>query len=105
MHNKLIDNIKSSTIGLGLVDKNQYFPKAVFGSGFFVKPEGYIMTAQHVLDDCIKWYQFLNRDSIKVEFVAFHIRENSDTINLDTLPLKIVSRPSRPYGLGEYPGS
>lgn len=62
------------------------------------------MTAQHVLDDCINWYQFFNRDSIKVEFVSFHIRENTDTINLDTIPLKIVSRPSRPYGLGEYPG-
>jgi hypothetical protein len=104
LDSKLIESIKSSTVGLGLVEKNQYFPKAVFGSGFFVRPEGYIMTAQHVLDNCIEWYQFLNRRSITVEFVAFHIRENPNTINLDTIPLKIVSRPSRPYGPGEYPG-
>ena len=104
MDSKLIDRIKSSTVGLGLVDKNQFLPKAIFGSGFFVKPQGYIMTAQHVLSDCINWYRFLNRDSITVEIVAFHIREDKSTINLDTLPLEIASQPSHPYGTGEYPG-
>lgn len=100
----LIDKIKSATVAIGLVEKNGVTPKAVFGTGFFVKPQGYIMTAQHVLDDCLGWYQTLNRKSIKFEFVAFYVRQEGNDLNLDVIPLERISAPSRTYRHGEYPG-
>jgi hypothetical protein len=100
----LVSRIKSATVGIGLVEKNGHIPKAVFGSGFFVKPEGYMMTAQHVLDDCIKWYNFLNRNTVKVEFVAFHVWQEGSILNLNVLPFEKVSSPSKTYKQGEYPG-
>jgi hypothetical protein len=103
VNSEMINKIKSATVAIGLVEKNRPLPKFVFGSGFFVKPEGYIMTAQHVLDHSVNWYTFLNRNSKTVEIGAFHVRQSENELNLDFIPFERVSTPSKPYA-GEYPG-
>ena len=45
----VLKNVKAATVGLGLVKKDSAEPFIIFGSGFLVDPNGYVMTALQVL--------------------------------------------------------
>jgi len=45
----VLKNVKAATVGLGLVKKGSAEPFIIFGSGFLVDPNGYVMTALQVL--------------------------------------------------------
>ena len=55
-----LKNIKRSTIVIGLAEHNQ-FPIVVLGTGFFVSSDALIMSAGHVLEECVKAKQHLEK--------------------------------------------
>lgn len=42
--------VKSTSVAIGLVEKDGITPKLIVGSGFFVNSQGYVMTADHVIN-------------------------------------------------------
>jgi hypothetical protein len=79
--------VKRSTIAIGLVTKNGYRPKVIFGSGFFMRPEGYFISAYHVLDYCRKWLDIYNRTKLTVEMVAIRVFPKESGPDLNIFPM------------------
>jgi hypothetical protein len=82
-----LELVKKSTVVIGLVNKNGYRPKVIFGSGFFISPEGYFITAYHFFDICSQWLQFFNRKEVTVELVAFRANKIGAYLKLEIIPL------------------
>ena len=79
--------VKRSTIAIGLVPKNGYRPEVIFGSGFFMGPEGYFISAFHVLDYCRKWLDTFNRQKTTVEMVAFRVFPKESGPDFNVYPI------------------
>lgn len=59
IHSKYLDidqilEIKSKTVALALVTRNDPVPLCVMGSGFLIDPKGYVVTAGHVITELRK---------------------------------------------------
>ena len=59
---KLIHNVKSACVAIGLIDLEKEIPIWIAGSGFITDPQGFVLTATHVIRDLEKY-----RDKIKQE--------------------------------------
>src|SRR6058998_3590715 len=79
--------IKAATVGIGLVVKEGTIPLEVHGSGFFINPEGYVMTAAHVLDYSTTRYRFYKNEKKQETEVAIFSISYSDKLYLDTFPI------------------
>jgi len=99
---KIIEAVKSATVAIGLQDLETGLV-GISGSGFIFDPRGYVMTAAHVLNDCIKIEKALQKKGKKIETVAIYTI-TSDTFN-KVIPVILHGRalPSRDPGLPEFP--
>lgn len=99
---KVIEAVKSATVAIGLQDLETGLV-GISGSGFIFDPRGYVMTAAHVLNDCIKIEKTLQQKGKKIETVAVYTI-TSDTFN-KVMPVILHGRalPSRDPGLPEFP--
>lgn len=62
INGELIQKIKSATVAIGVMQSGNTKPIRVFGSGCIVDPDGYIVTASHVLVQCIKFCEKIKKD-------------------------------------------
>ena len=99
---KIMETVKSAIVAIGLQDLETGLV-GISGSGFIFDPRGYVMTAAHVLNDCIKIEKTLQEKGKKVETVAIYTI-TSDTFN-KVVPVILHGRalPSRDPGLPEFP--
>ena len=49
-----LQDLKSATIAIGLITKENPHPVAIVGSGFIADEDGYVVTASHVYQNCYK---------------------------------------------------
>jgi len=68
-----IRKIKSTCVGIGLVDREKNFPREVLGTGFIVDPQGYLFTASHVIDELNKKRTALRKQGIECSISAIMI--------------------------------
>lgn len=74
----LISSIKKTCLGIGLRKKDDNIPLEIHGTGFFVKPEGYIITANHVISALNKRCTELNSSGEEVELAGFYLFEKDE---------------------------
>jgi len=70
----LIRKIKSACIGIGLVDIEKRFPREILGTGFIIDPEGYLITASHVIDQLSKKRTELRNEGIECSISAITVK-------------------------------
>lgn len=81
-----LDLINNSTVAIGMLEKDSdesmplIFNKRalIAGTGFFIGPNGYIMTVAHVLNSCFEVSRKLKRDyDIETKIAAFRVSVNN----------------------------
>lgn len=75
---KIISQLKSSIIGLGLTYKNDSQPQFILGTGFFIDESGIFATADHVVVEMEKLVKKYKKDGTELEYRGFwydHIDE------------------------------
>jgi len=81
----IIPHLKSCCIGLGLTEVDKSEPVFINGTGFFIDPDGYFVTAEHVIDDMEKTrIDYFNEHKIKLEYRGFwyeHLDEKKRAIS------------------------
>jgi S1-C subfamily serine protease len=84
-------SLKSATVGIGvMIKKEPRFPEVdVHGTGFIVNSTGYVMTANHVVDDCLKVVQIYMSKKIEVGLVAIKLKSLPNTgFKLSMIPMQ-----------------
>jgi S1-C subfamily serine protease len=91
---QVLNNVKATTVALGLVKKGSSEPFAVYGSGFLVDSGNYVMTAGHVSGTIQDMMNFYNKDKREVDRAIFMLHLHSDRFDFDTaiLEAKDVAR-------------
>ncbi|PIN69704.1 hypothetical protein COV93_04395, partial [Candidatus Woesearchaeota archaeon CG11_big_fil_rev_8_21_14_0_20_43_8] len=81
----VVRKIKSSTLAIGLVERNDPKPLAVYGSGFIIDDTGLIATAEHVFDACKQVKKSLKSSkNIDVDYAVFRVLHTEDGASIDT---------------------
>jgi len=87
MNKDAIPDIKSSVVGIGLVS-NETMRMRVLGSGFVINSDEYIITASHVIQDCVKLQEQLSGTE-KTFLTVFDYQSKSDgTTRLISAPFE-----------------
>lgn len=72
-------------MAIGAKEKGNQLPLAIGGTGFFVDPDGFLLTASHVLKGLLKTTIPLNKKGRKVDFAAFwFVPLDADRIQLQS---------------------
>jgi len=72
VNKEIIPHLKSCCIGLGLTEVNKSEPVFISGTGFFIDPDGYFVTAEHVIDGMAKFrIDYFKEHEIKLEYRGF----------------------------------
>ena len=88
INKELVKKVKHSCVALGLVQRNDSKPLAIYGSGFIIDDSGIIATADHVLDACKTAKNFLKlKKKITVDTAIFRSTPHSSGMYLDTAVL------------------
>ena len=45
---ELIPYVKSTCVAIGFKVQGERIPRQIFGTGFFIDPDGYLVTASHI---------------------------------------------------------
>lgn len=89
VNKSIIPHLKSSCIGLGLTEVDKSEPIFINGTGFFIDPDGYFVTADHVIDSMEKTrINYFNKNKIKLEYRGFWF-ENLDEKKGQLVAIKI----------------
>ena len=84
-----IETIKNSCMVLGLRKKGNKFPDEIHGTCFTVDPEGFVVTADHVIVGIIDKLKELNKENEDYEMCASFLTYNEDnTATITTTPVK-----------------
>ena len=76
MTNKsIISHLKSCCLALGLTKKNDSNPVSIAGTGFFVDPDAYFVTADHVITGMEKMKKIYQKKGIELEYRGFRFEE------------------------------
>lgn len=89
MANKeIISHLKSCCLALGLTRKNDAQPFTIHGSGFFIDPDGFFVTADHVVTDMEDTLKSYRKSGIELEYRGFWF-ENIDDEHGQLVAIKI----------------
>jgi len=81
----LIPHLKSTCVAIGVKVEGEQIPRGVAGTGFFVDPDGYLVTASHVITGLTQITIPLNKKKIHTDFGAFWFKFLDDeTIQLQS---------------------
>jgi S1-C subfamily serine protease len=84
---RVLNNVKAATVALGLVKKGSSEPFVIFGSGFVVGPDGYVMTAGHVSDKIRDLMEICKAKKVEVERAIFMLDPHGDRVDFVTAEL------------------
>jgi len=77
----VISQLKASTVAIGTWDGSTN-PTTISGTGFVIDPEGYIITAAHVLQDCQKIQKYLRKEkNLKTDVTSFRYVSKGDDVD------------------------
>jgi V8-like Glu-specific endopeptidase len=77
-------NIKELIVAIGIANKNSNLPSQIVGSGFLINDKGFVLTAKHVIRECIN----LIKDNSSQEVAAFYITITGLQIKVNKLICK-----------------
>jgi len=83
----IIPHLKSCCLALGLTEKGKSEPFVISGTGFFIDPEGYFITADHVANGMQNVKTLYKEQGIELEYRGFVLDENETSGQL--LAIKI----------------
>ena len=84
----IIPHLKSCCIALGLTMKDHAQPQVIAGSGFIIDPEGYFVTADHVVTGIENIRSAYLKQGIELEYRGF-LFENIDETSGQLVSIKI----------------
>ena len=95
---KIVKKVKDATVGIGIRVPTEPNPRYVGGSGVFIDPEGYVMTAEHVISNCMQEQANLKaegidakittlRYAIKDKILTYHYRDLIGGSGIKTKPI------------------
>jgi len=88
VNKSIISHLKSCCFALGLTEKGQSQPFVISGTGFFIDPEGYFVTADHVVDGMQNILALYKEKGIELEYRGF-VFEDVDENKGQLLAIKI----------------
>jgi len=88
VNKKIIPHLKSCCIALGLTKKDQAQPVTILGSGFIIDPEGFFITADHVVTCMEEARSAYLKKGIEVDYRGF-LFENVDNEHGQLVSIKI----------------
>lgn len=71
MNRKIVPNLKSSILALGLSLKDHSQPFKIVGTGFFIHEDGFFLTADHVGTDMGKIFEHFKEKGMELEYRGF----------------------------------
>lgn len=82
---EVIPHLKSTCVAIGVKVEGEQQPRQIVGTGFFVDPEGYLVTASHVIKRLSQITVPQNKKKIHTDFGAFWFKFLDDeTIQLQS---------------------
>jgi S1-C subfamily serine protease len=91
----ILNHVKRATIAFGIVDDARNPSKVldIAGSGFLASPDGYFMTAKHVLEKCNRLAKaYVNGEYKKADLAALVITSNSKTTGFSMIPVDPITK-------------
>lgn len=87
----ILSSLKAASVGIGVIIKKKPVSEVeAQGTGFFVSSTGYVMTANHVVKDCLKTVQFYMNKKVDVGLVAIRLK------SLPNNGFKVTMMPMQP---------
>ena len=75
----LIRKIKSAVVAIGISDNEKSFPIEIGGTGFIIDPQGFVLTATHIIDQLVLKQTVLQKQGVKASICAYQIRIQDHT--------------------------
>lgn len=88
VNKEIIPHLKSCCLALGLTKKDDPQPFAVVGSGFIIDPDGFFVTADHVVDAMEDIRGAYIKNGVQLEYRGF-LFQNIDDEHGDLVSIKI----------------
>lgn len=78
--------LKASCVAIGALERGNQLPLVIGGTGFFIDPDGFLLTASHVIKDLQKITQYLYKEKGRtVDFGAFwFVPMDDDVVRLQS---------------------
>jgi S1-C subfamily serine protease len=85
VNTEIIPHLKSTCVAIGVKVEGEQIPIQIAGTGFFVDPEGYLVTASHVIKSLKQITVPLNNEKIHTDFGVFWFKFlDNETIQLQS---------------------
>ena len=70
--------VKACCVAIGALEEGNELPLRIAGTGFFIDPDGFILTASHVIKELQSITVEYNKNGRHVDFGAFWFVPNDD---------------------------
>lgn len=101
MKKELVRKIKASCVGIGIAEYGKPIPLRISGTGFIIDPEGYILTATHVIDGLEEQKKELEANGMKISICAFKVEVKDNHPLIKTRGLverrRIIIKPTQKF--------